>query len=282
MRLSPGSDLAEPAAPLARLRICLGLVVALKAWQVWTLIPALVAPLAIRVPYFAGFVPGNRLLTGLAVGIGIAGLCMAAGLFSRPAATAASLGLPLVLLADQQLYSNHLYLLILLSVLLAVSDSGAALSFDAIFRSTRREWVASWPNTLFRAQLSIVYGFAALAKINESYLSGEALRSFTSKPWATGWPDALFIALSLGSIVGELFVACGLWWEPVRRWAVVVGLGLHVGMIALVDHPLLLVIFAAEMLLLYPLFFTEQVTTATTYPARRLRAVSSLERAATG
>jgi len=173
----PSFHAEEDAAPLAWTRIGLGLVTVLKAWHFATMIPSLSGAAAIRVPYLWGFSPGRVGLTTLAA----SGLALALGRFSRAAAAITSALLTATLLADRQLYANHLYLLILLTALLAMSDCGT-LSLDA--RRVRRPdqqqrpRVTSWPATLLRLQATIVYFFAATAKLNESYLSGEALRSF--------------------------------------------------------------------------------------------------------
>jgi len=247
----------EAAAPLARLRIGLGCVVILKAWHLATLIGPLTAVDAIRTPYLASFAPGARGILVLSLLLAISGGLVALGWRSQASAGVSSLLLIGVLLIDRQFYSNHLYLLIILMGILAASDSGAVLAVDARARPPRTD-VAAWPMQLFRAQLSIVYGFAALAKLNPSYLSGAALSSFLDAATEPTWVPQFLQLASLGSIAGELFVAIGLWFKATRRAAVVVGIALHLGMIALIDYPLPLLLFAAQMLLLYPLFFNSR------------------------
>jgi len=260
LTLQPSFRAEEDAAPLAWTRIGLGLVTVFKAWHLATMIASLSGAAAIRVPHFWGFSPGWVGLTTLCLALAASGLALALGRFSRAAAAITSALLTATLLADRQLYANHLYLLILLTALLALSDCGATLSLDA--RRVRRPdqqqrpRIASWPATLLRLQATIVYCFAATAKLNESYLSGEALRSFVDDSLAASWPTSTWQALSLGSIVGELFVGLGLWFASTRRWAAAIGVALHVGMVMLIDYPLPLLLFAAEMLLLYPLFFS--------------------------
>lgn len=244
---------SAPAGPLAGARIGIGLVIVVKAWHLATLIPSLASPGAIRVPYLPGISPGGDELIILAWALALAGSTLALGLGSRTSAALATVLLSACLLSDRQLYANHLYLLILLTLLLALSDCGAARSVDSL-RHGRRTLVPAWSVFLLKVQLSIVYGFAALTKLNPSYLSGAALTSFLTS--AEAWPSALLQAMSLASIVAELFIAIGLWFAPTRRWAAATGLALHAGMIALIDYPLPLSLFALELLVLYPLFFS--------------------------
>jgi hypothetical protein len=170
-----------------------------------------------------------------------------------------------VLLLDQQLYSNHLYLGILVTLLLTIADSGARFSLDARYRG-RREWVAEWPILLLKAQVSIVYFFAALTKVNPAYLSGDVMAHFIHADLLqmvpAGWSlAALMRALSILSIATELFIAFALWFAFWRRLALVAGLGLHLAIIftggramGVPDIPF--TVFALLIVPLYALFFS--------------------------
>lgn len=133
------------------------------------------------------------------------------------------------LLVKQQLYNNHLYLLATL-LLLTLADSGACWSLDARRRGMR-SYLAAWPASLLKWQVSVVYGFAALAKINTVYLSGAVSKSqFALAPaWfmPTQTLDALFPLLAVLSIVMEGFLAGGLWRVRWRYVALLVGVALH-------------------------------------------------------
>ena len=136
------------------------------------------------------------------------------------------------LLSDQQTYSNHLYLMLPVAALLTVAQSGAALSLDAR-REGGRDWVPGWPVWLLCAQVSIVYGFAALAKLNPDFLSGSVVASYLRRDGLLALPDAWrslepMLILSLLAICSEAFLAFALWVPRWRPAAMVVGLGLHV------------------------------------------------------
>src|SRR5688572_6287434 len=128
------------------------------------------------------------------------------------------------LLLDQQLYSNHLYLLFLIVMLLTIADSGAAISIDA--RQAERASMPGWPIWLLKAQVSIVYIFSAIAKLTPQYLSGEVLTEslkqtgFFTVPMAWRVPVAMKL-LAIVAIAMELFVGLGLWSRRLRVVAVI-------------------------------------------------------------
>ena len=105
---------------------------------------------------------------------GVAGLCLAVGLFYRPAAVIVFLGYTWYLLLDQAYFNNHYYLISLLAFLL-------------IWMPADRCWAVRWPRrptdgrvpmwcvSLLRAQFLIVYLYAALAKFNADWLTGEPM-----------------------------------------------------------------------------------------------------------
>ncbi|WP_353815988.1 HTTM domain-containing protein [Agromyces sp. SYSU T00266] len=164
-------------------------------------------------------------------------------------------GLSLVLslvtfLADQQTYSNHRLLVTLLLAYLLFAKSGTAWSL----RRTRRPGlVPFWPQLLMMTQLSVVYFFSAISKINPTFASGKPLETWVwvSLPW-----QAYTIA-AIMTIVVELVIAFGLWFRASRRVAALLGVGLHLSIVVLMDHETLaLTAFAVVCVSLYPLFLT--------------------------
>lgn len=94
-------------------------------------------------------------------------------------------------------YRNHVHLLMVLAATLALFGD----------EDTER-WV-------LRSQLSIMYGFAAVAKLQGEWLSGGMLEGMT-------WPGKLLpagvlIAMAVGTIVLELALAIGAWMRR-REW----------------------------------------------------------------
>jgi predicted DCC family thiol-disulfide oxidoreductase YuxK len=181
-----------------------------------------------------------------------------AGLFTTVAGIGLTLTLGAVLFSDQQLYSNHLYLLVLVVGLLTVARSGSALSIDAL-RGRGAASIPSWPLVLLRVQISIVYLFAGLSKLNATFLSGTVVAVTLRREgplavpaeWRTFEPMAAF---SLLAILTELFLAAALWLPRWRRAAFVVGLGLHVGIAVWFVPTGQLAIFSLIILAPYLLF----------------------------
>ena len=92
--------------------------------------------------------------------VGGLGLTVAAGKAVPVTGTLLAALVGYVLTLDQQTYSNHLYLLSLLSVLLALAHT-----------ERHREPAL----TLLRWQLVVVYAFAAASKVNADFLSGRVI-----------------------------------------------------------------------------------------------------------
>jgi predicted DCC family thiol-disulfide oxidoreductase YuxK len=164
-----------------------------------------------------------------------------------------------VLLFDEQTYSNHLYLLTLLTLLLAWADAGAAYSLDARRTGLRR--VPAGPVHLLRAQLSIVYGFSAIAKVNLLYISGAIISLNLEREGWLAMPAALhtptfLVWVALATILIEAGIAVAVWSERWRPRAFAAGFALHLGIVLLMARTerLQLAIFALEMFALYILF----------------------------
>jgi len=121
---------------------------------------------------------------------------------------------------------NHMYLLTLLILLLTVADSGRALSVDALL-GRAASTVDYWPVWLIKAQITIVYAFAALNKlIHPTFMNGQVLfRQFHLGPIES--VPALGPVLAALVIAVEFFIAIGLWRPALRGAAIVTGLIFH-------------------------------------------------------
>lgn len=119
-----------------------------------------------------------------------------------------------------------------------------------------REWLWRW-------QLTILYAFAALAKLNPDYLSGQVMgRRFDL-------PTVALIGLAVAGLATEAFLAFGLWrW----RWTLAVGVVFHLTVVATMAtdpiHGVRLAVFAGLVLMMYPAFYHQD-------PTRTGRVVSS-------
>lgn len=241
--------------PLALTRISVAIAALLKGFDLWLEVPAVVRsktfrqPLLEHVPILSPDAVAPLMIVWLC-----AALLLLLGLGSRASAAVLSLLAFLLLLQDQELYANHFYLLALLCLLLAVAECEACLSLRA-WRAGPRHEVAGWPVLLLEVQLSLVYGFGALAKLNASFLSGQviaqSLRPEVSAVLASGGQRAL----SLATVALEVFLALGLWWPRTRALAAALGIVLHLGIVLGMGPDLKLLVFAIESVALYPLFF---------------------------
>lgn len=168
-----------------------------------------------------------------------------------------------LLAVDPEFYNNHLYLMGLVAFLLACANPAGILSIDA--RHGRSATATPrWPGFLLKAQVSIVYAFAALSKLQEDFLSGLVLHVNLSRgPFSGLLPKLVLesfpvlVAVSVAVIVAQLFLAWALWVNSLRRWALLVGLALHAPMVLLANswhQALRLAIFSVLMWVLYLAF----------------------------
>lgn len=247
------------ARPVALARIVTGVAVLLKLVGGARHLSRLVEPTTLKLPMLPWLpAPTPGMVTLLLALWGVAGLCFLVGWRTRAAGALLTLVLAVQLVLDQQTYSNHLYLLALVVGLLTVADAGAMWSMDA--RGRPRAKIPAWPVFLLQAQASLVYAFAALSKLTPDYLSGLALAPFV--PFQAGvaligFPAtaAIVLLLSWATIPLEAMLAIYLWSPRHRLAAALLGVLLHIGMVALIYRMRLdLTVFALVMWGLYLLF----------------------------
>jgi hypothetical protein len=112
--------------------------------------------------------------------LGVLGGLISLGLHYRAASVLFFLGFTYVFLLDQAAYLNHFYLIVLLSLMLAVVPAQRMLSMDA--RHARLPaTVPAWTLLVLRAQVGIPYFYAGLAKLNGDWLRGEPLRTWLDR-----------------------------------------------------------------------------------------------------
>jgi uncharacterized membrane protein YphA (DoxX/SURF4 family) len=188
------------------------------------------------------------------VSVGLIGaVLLLLGTLARVGAALVCLTSAFALVLDEQVYSNHLYLLVWMAGLLAMSRCGNAFAFP---RRKSREPVPYWPVFLIKLQISVVYFWTGVSKMNEQYLSGEVLQTFIN-----GWvpiPDAAFSYMALLSIGAEIFLSIALWIPRLVPLATALGAGLHLGIIILLQDPWPLIFFALLMAAGYVQFLTSR------------------------
>jgi uncharacterized membrane protein YphA (DoxX/SURF4 family) len=264
------------ARPVAIVRVLVGLAAIGFALEAWVNIGRVLSPQVVDMPYVAWYPSLPVATLPLFIGLWLcAALAFMLGLGTRLCGAILTLSMAYTLFFDQQLYSNHLYLATLVVLLLTIAESGARFSLDAR-RSGGRDLILEWPILLLKIQISIVYFYAALLKINPQYLSGAMLASFWPfnelAALPGGWsfmPILPFLAVV--SILTELFLAVALWVPRLRWLALAVGIGFHLLIIwtggaqpGVPDIPF--AIFALVTVAPYALFFD--------FPPRRVAAES--------
>lgn len=184
------------------------------------------------------------------------------GLWARAAGLTLAGVIGYLLLSDQQVYSNHLYLLGLVVLLTALGACGAAWSLEARGRAPVVA-VPGWPALLVQLQITAVYLFGGLSKLNATYLSGAVLAAqpgiLAGVERLPGAPGTWLVILATGSIAVELLIAVGLWLPRWRVMAVLLGALLHGTIIVTMGDSLAsawqLTVFALTITAPYALFF---------------------------
>jgi predicted DCC family thiol-disulfide oxidoreductase YuxK len=188
----------------------------------------------------------------------VAGVAFSLGLLTTAAGVVLAAVMFGLVTGDGQLYSNHGYLIAFGVALLTAGGAGVAFSLDARRRGTDADSVPAWTVFALRAQLTILYAFSVLAKLNPSFLSGTVIASHLRRG-GVGVPEAwigfesMFV-LSILVVCAELFLAVALWRARWRPAAFVVGLALHVGIVVAMNEAWALATFSVATLSLYVAF----------------------------
>jgi predicted DCC family thiol-disulfide oxidoreductase YuxK len=132
------------------------------------------------------------------------------------------------LLLFTNLFGNtHIWLIFLLLCIFAAEE------FSQINSGYSHFW--AFP---FKMQLSIVYLFAALNKINIQFLSGSSLNFFYSlSPKSRSLQDYIpidsniFFYISLIALVVELFLSVAFWFKSTKSLALFIGCALHLNIL---------------------------------------------------
>ena len=128
--------------------------------------------------------PPEPWMTLLVGGIVVAGLLLAAGLFTRAAALAAALGFTWVFLIERVAYQNHYYLLAMVAWGAVALPLDRGWSLDNLRERRLPAAVPAWAVWLVRLQVGLPYVFGGIAKLHPDWLSGEPMAGMLrSKSW---------------------------------------------------------------------------------------------------
>jgi len=173
-------------------------------------------------------------MIGLHLGAVVAGGAVAAGWRYRPAAALLTLCYTLLFLAEETRFINHFYLYCLVAAWLTVLPAHRAASADArAGRVVPAATVPAWTRLVLLFQLSVVYFYAGLAKLNPDWLMARPLTMWlTAKagyPVVGGllghaWTPWL---MSYAGLAFDLLVVPGLLWRRSRPWVFGVAVFFH-------------------------------------------------------
>ena len=223
-------------------RVGVGLAATVKALEFWPVLVRLAGdPRVVQMPLAPWPRPSAAAAPWVAAAWAGLGLTVAAGKAVPVTGTLLAVLVGYVLTLDQQTYSNHLYLLSLLALLLALAHT----------RRHREPALA-----LLRWQLVVVYGFAAASKINGDFLSGRVISENLHPAFGVPAAGPLPASLAVAAIVIEVFVAWSLLRHKWRTAGAIVGLALHIAFVLAITQTIAMIAFAVMCLSIYPLAFT--------------------------
>lgn len=238
------------ARPLAAGRILLGLASLIVATEWFETLGRVSTGTRLQLPYFDALPDlGPSMVLGMFAVAMVAGLGAVLGIAGRLPMILVCATSVAALAADEQAFSNHLVLLALLALYLSCSGAGLTLKPGAWNRKVQ---VPYWPAFLVKLQITTVYAWTAISKVNEQYLSGEVIGHHL-RDWVPV-SQQLLPLLAAGSVAAELFLSVALWIPALRPIAFLVGAGLHLGIVVMLNTAMPLIAFALIMLAGYVLF----------------------------
>jgi predicted DCC family thiol-disulfide oxidoreductase YuxK len=244
------------ARPLGVARAAVGIAALIRAALQYEILRALLNGEVIQAKRFAWFpdLPLGLFWPFLAIWM-LACVSFALGFRTRVSGALLCACLAYQLAWDENLQGNNFYLMALIVFLLTVTDSGCSFSLDRwIFRSGPQQ-VVRWSTLLPRLQISIVYFYSALVKLNPSFLAGHSIVTSTRMPELLHqtWLPRGTAAATVGV---EFFLALALWTPALRRTAFALGFLLHLGIFLGMDgrHTVAMFTFGITMLAPYLLF----------------------------
>jgi hypothetical protein len=225
-------------------RIGIGLSATIKAVEWWPLLHRLVSdPQIVQMPLGPWPRPSAAFASWLLYACFGLGMAVAAGICVPVTGALLAAVVGYVVTLDQQTYSNHVYLIALASLLLALAHT-----------KRHREPALA----LLRWQLVIVYAFAAASKVNPAFLSGSVIAQNLKPAFSGLAATRTLAAFAVVAVVAEGFVAWSLWRPRQRVAGAIVGVALHIGFIVMIKQTLAMIVFAMICLSMYPLFWLNE------------------------
>jgi len=216
--------------------------------------------------------------------LGVTAVGIALGYYYRACSILFLVGFAFQFVLEQARYLNHFYAAVLFALLLVVVPANAVWSVDSWERSTSRKSrsIPLWALWLLRFQVSCVYIFAAIAKLNDGWVSGAAwgimLQSRRGVPLVdllSAWDVERFV-LGWGGLLFDLLVVPGLLWSRTRGIAFSLAVLFHFLNSQLFHIGIFpWMMLAATTLFFHPAWPRELLTFVSGRPGRTLRSPHS-------
>lgn len=230
------------AVGLGAFRVAFGVVMVVQSFLFMARLETRYLDVTFRFPYegleWVRPWPGVGLYVHCAL-MALLALGVAAGVRARACAIGFGALFAYVVLLDQTHYNNHYYLIVLLAGLLCALRSDAALAppWRLVAGTAPRYHVL-----LVQLQLVLVYGFAAVAKMNPDWLAGEPLRHWLTYRAALSPSGAGVLSdprlpwvLAYGGLLFDLCVGPALLWRRTRALALAACACFHLSNAALFE-----------------------------------------------
>lgn len=226
-------------SPLIVFRIIFGILVTAECWG--AIATGWVKKAFITPDYtfpFIGFeflqpLPGYGMYYYYGV-MGLCGIFIALGFYYRLSMTLFALLWAATYLMQKTNYNNHYYLLMLLSFLMLIVPAHKYASLDVKRKPEIKALTCPrWCLLIFALQISLVYLFAGIAKMNPDWLAANPVTSWM-KVKSGYFIIGPFLALPLtpwliayGGVAFDLFIAQGLWFKTTRKAAFICSIFFH-------------------------------------------------------
>jgi len=165
----------------------------------------------------------------------VLGIFITIGFFYRTSSLLFFLLFSYMYLLEQAMYLNHFYLVCVLSLMMVILPCNCLFSLDAYLWPKRvySPTCPKWCLLFVKAELSVVYTYAGVCKVNEDWLRGEPLRNWLSGRESTpyiGWllvRESAAYFMSYGGMIYDLIIAWLLLYRPTLPLAIVLTMFFH-------------------------------------------------------
>ena len=173
--------------------------------------------------------PANYMYA-LVAGVSAAALFIALGFLYRISTVIFFLGFSYLFLLDQALYLNHYYLVIIISFLFIFIPSNRHFSIDSlIWPKIKSRWISSWCLWILIFQISVVYIFGGIAKINMDWLQGWPLWIWLNESNIGSYnKEFLVYTLSYGGLLFDLLIVPLMLYRRTRVFGFILAVIFHI------------------------------------------------------